>query len=339
MRAPEPVPPPFVLTGPTGTGKTAVSLELAALLEGAVVCADSRQLYRGLDVATGKPSPAERARAPHLGFDALEIAERSTAGAYARTARPILESLASARRSALLVGGSGFYLRALHQGLAAVPDVPDDVRQAVALRLESKGPEALHAELALLDPMLARRLGPRDGQRVGRGLEVVLATGRPLSAWQEENPDPAPAWFWVALTRSRSDHAQALEARAHGFFEQGLVEETRGLLQAGIPEDAPGFDTLGYREALDVLAGRLELDDARALVARRTIQYAKRQMTWLRGEARRVNLVFRDIGPHESPGQIAHELAERYRAFLRGSTARGNLAPASAAESSSRLSG
>ncbi len=307
---------PFVLTGATGTGKTEVALELAERLGAEIVCADSRQLYRGLDVATGKPTPAERARVPHHGFDTLDPAETSSAGEYGRATRPILERLAGNGTPALLVGGSGLYLRALHAGLAEVPEIPDDVRSGVRARLEAQGAPALHEELAALDPALAARLAPLDRQRIARGLEVVLATGKPLSEWQAESAhDPAP-WFWVALGRPRSSHADLLARRARGFFEGGLLGEVEGLRAAGVARDAPGLDALGYREALDVLEGTRSLDDAVLLLTRHTVQYAKRQATWLRGEERRVELEFREIGAHESPGQVARELAEHYEQAL-----------------------
>jgi tRNA dimethylallyltransferase len=303
---------PFVLTGATGTGKTEVALELASHLGAEIVCADSRQLYPGLDVATGKPTAAERARVPHHGFDVLDPRVPSSAGGYARMARPILDRLAAQETPALLVGGTGLYLRALHAGLAEVPDIPEDVRAQVRDRLASDGPAALHDELALLDPALAGRLTRADGQRVARGLEVVLATGRPLSEWQEAEREPSEPWFWVALGRPRAELTASLARRARGFFDRGIVAEVAGLRDRGVPRNAPGFDALGYREALDVLEGTRELDDAIELLTRHTVQYAKRQATWLRGEARRVEISFREIGPHESPGQVALELARRY---------------------------
>ncbi len=303
---------PFVLTGATGTGKTAVAVELAERLDATIFCADARQLYRGLDVATGKPSPEERARAPHIGFDLLDPREPTSAGLYARTMGEAIGANDSTGRVPLLVGGSGLYLRALHTGLADVPPIAPGVRARVRARLAAHGPEALHGELAGLDPVLAARLAPRDGQRIARGLEVVLGTGRPLTAWQESTGKEPPTWFWVALARPREQAQRELAARARGFFAAGLVDEVRRLLAAGFPADAPAFDALGYREAIAVEAGRLGLEDAVELLSRHTIQYAKRQATWLRGEARRVDLSFREIGPHESPGQVAAELAARY---------------------------
>jgi tRNA dimethylallyltransferase len=303
---------PFVLTGPTGAGKTRIALELAERIGGEIVCADSRQLYTGLDVATGKPSRAERARVPHHGFDVLAPIAPSSAGDYVRGTRPMLARLAERAVPALLVGGTGLYLRALHQGLAEIPPVPDDIRARVRDRLTADGANALHAELALLDPALAGRLAPADGQRIARGLEVVLATGRALSDWQAaQSEDPEP-WFWVALGRPRADLQLGLAKRARGFFDEGLVEEVKALKECGVPREAPGFDALGYREALDVLDGSRTVDDAVDLLTRHTVQYAKRQATWLRGEARRVTIIFREIGPHESPGQVAHELARLY---------------------------
>ncbi len=303
---------PFVLTGATGTGKTAVALELAERLDGTVFCADARQLYRGLDIATGKPSAAERARVPHVGFDLLDPREPTSAGLYARTMGEAIGAHEASGRVPLLVGGSGLYLRALHTGLADVPPIAADVRSRVRARLAAQGPEALHVELGALDPVLAARLAPRDGQRIARGLEVVLGTGRPLTAWQESTGKEPPTWFWVALVRPRDEAQRELAARAHGFFAAGLVDEVRRLLAAGFPADAPAFDALGYREAIAVEAGMLRREDAVDLLSRHTIQYAKRQATWLRGEARRVDLSFRESGPHESPGQVAAELAARY---------------------------
>jgi tRNA dimethylallyltransferase len=314
--------PPFVLAGPTGVGKTAVSLELAASLDAEIVCADSRQLYRGLDVATGKPTAAERGRVPHHGYDRLDPRETSSAGDYARVTGPQLEEIAARGRVALLVGGTGLYLRAAHAGLAEVPPVAPEVRAEVRARLEREGPEALHRSLAALDPALAARLSPRDRQRVARGLEVALGTSRPLSAWQEEAQLTPEPWFWVALLRPRAELTAAITARAHGFFAHSLVDEVRALLAAGVPREAPAFDALGYREAIQVLDGTLAPMDAADALVRHTVHYAKRQVTWLRGEARRVPLVFREVGSHESPGQVAQELAGLYEAW------QGTLAPA-----------
>jgi len=303
---------PFVLTGATGTGKTAVAIELAERLGGTVFCADARQIYRGLDIATGKPTPEEQARVPHVGFDLLDPREPTSAGLYARAMGIALGADESTGRVPLLVGGSGLYLRALHTGLADVPPIPPEVRARVRARLAAQGPEALHAELATLDPALAARLAPRDGQRIARGLEVALGTGRPLSAWHESSTGEPPAWFWVALVRPREEAQRELAARARGFFAAGLVDEVRALLAAGFPADAPAFEALGYREAIALHAGTLGLEDAIALLTRHTVQYAKRQATWLRGEARRVDLSFREVGSHESPGQVAADLAARY---------------------------
>lgn len=311
----DPGAPVFVLTGATGTGKTEVSLELASRLGAEILCADSRQLYRGLDCATGKPTAIGRARVPHHGFDVLDVGEASSAGQYARNTRAWIEEIDGRDRLSLLVGGTGLYLRGLHRGLADVPAIPSEVRERLRSRLEEEGAERLHAELARHDPPLAARLAPRDGQRVARGLEVALATGRPLSAWHAGVSGEPPTWFWVALTRPRAVLAQSLAERARRFFEQGLLEEVGGLLAKGALATDPGFDALGYREALDVLAGHTTLEDAIALLARHTAQYAKRQETWFRGEARRVEIVFREWNAHESPGQLAKELAERYTRF------------------------
>ena len=332
-------PLPFVLAGATGVGKTAVALELAARLDGEVVCADARQVYRGLDVATGKPTAAERARVPHHGFDVLDPREQTTAGDYARRTGSILADITARGRVPLLVGGTGLYLRAAHAGLAEVPEIPEEIRARVRARLAEEGAPALHAELLGLDPRLGHRLAPGDGQRVARGLEVVLATGRALSDWQDDDAGEPTPWFWVVLSRPRDDARNRIVSRARAFFDHGLVDEARGLVDSGVPADAPAFDALGYREALDVLAGRLEKEDAIARLTVHTQQYAKRQATWWRGEARRVAIAFREIGPHESPGQVARELAERHaREAERVAAASARLRAGTGAGSGSRVS-
>jgi tRNA dimethylallyltransferase len=307
----------LALVGPTGAGKTAVSLELAAALDAEIVCGDSRQLFRGLDAATGKPTPAERAACPHHLYDWLEVTGTPSAGAYARAARRVLEDLAARARTPLVVGGSGLYLRALARGLAEAPPVPAEVRRAVRAELAERGPERLHAELAALDPELAARLAPRDRQRVARGLEVARATGRPLSAWLAAAPParpPGERWVFVGLTLARPALYRRLDRRTAGFFAGDLLPEVRALLARGVPPEAPGLASLGYAQAVDHLLGRASYEDAVARAQLETRRYAKRQWTWWRQEGPRVELRWLELADDELAADTARRALEIWRA-------------------------
>ena len=310
-------PEVLALVGATGTGKTAVSLALARHLDLEVVCGDSRQLYAELDAATGKPTAAERAVAPHHLFDALGVTDAASAGGYARAAAPVLAGIRRRGRVPLVVGGTGLYLKALYRGLAPVPDIPATIREAVRAALAAHGPERLHAELAEHDPELARRLAPRDGQRVARALEVARATGRPLSAWQRE-PRDAPfggveRWHLVELRLPRPALRRRLDGRTRGFFAEGLLEETRALLARGVPRTAPGLSSLGYAEAARHLLDGVPLERALAQAQAATRRYAKRQETWWRHEGPRAALVTLDILEGEAAEAIARRVLASWR--------------------------
>jgi tRNA dimethylallyltransferase len=308
----------LALVGATGTGKTAVSLALAKATPGTeIVCCDSRQLFRGLDAATGKPTAAERASVPHHLFDELdpgEASETPSAGWYARQATPLLSQLLARGKTPLVVGGTGLYLKALYRGLAPIPEIPPTVRDEVRARLAERGAEALHAELVALDPETAARLSPGDRQRVARAIEVARGTGRPLSAWLRERP-VAPLggperWRFVALHLPRAALYQRLEVRTRSFFEDGLLAETRAHLARGVSPDAPGLASLGYAQAVSHLAGRVSLDEAIALAQRQTRRYAKRQETWWRHEGPRAGVLWVSVAPDEPADHIARRVSE-----------------------------
>jgi tRNA dimethylallyltransferase len=278
------------------------------------VCGDSRQLFRGLDAGTGKPTATERTLAPHHLFDELDPSETPSAGWYARRATPVLEELVAAGRTPLVVGGSGLYLKALYRGLAPIPEIAPDVRDEVRSALAHRGAEALHAELATLDPETAARLAPRDRQRVARALEVARGTGRPLSVWLRERPD-APLggperWHIVALHLARPALHRHLDRRTRSFFEDGLLAETRALLSRGVSPRTPGLASLGYAQAVAHLSGALSLEEAIALAQRDTRRYAKRQETWWRHEGARAGIVWLAIAPDEPVAEIARRVLQ-----------------------------
>jgi len=270
------------LLGPTGTGKTAAALALAARFKGAVVNFDSRQVYAGLAVVTAQPTPGEQAACPHRLYGFLPPCEAVTAGAFIELAAAAVEQVQAAGGLPILVGGTGLYLDSLLGGLAPIPEVPQTVRMAVQAACQSLGPEALHARLAEVDPAYAARIHPRDRQRVTRALEVYRATGRPLSAWHAEQAPGRPrfAALKIGLRLPQEALKARLAERIEAMLAAGALDEMRAALERCPDEDAPGYSGIGCRELIDVIRGRMDLDTAKAQWLKRTRAYAKRQLTW-----------------------------------------------------------
>jgi tRNA dimethylallyltransferase len=280
------------VVGATATGKTALGEALAQALGGEVVCADSRQVYRELEIGTGKPSPEELTRHPHHLFDALTLGTRASAGWYGRAARETCAAIHARGRVPILVGGSGLYLEAAEKGLAAVPPASSEIRARLASEARVTGIEALHARLQRADPATAARVAPRDTQRITRALEVLEASGRPLSSWLAE---PAAArvageWHVIEIALAPATLAQRIERRTHHMFESGLIAETEALLAAGRGEALAALRAVGYDEALELLAGRMTRAAAEARTSLRTRQLAKRQRTWFRNRIEALRL-------------------------------------------------
>lgn len=284
------------VVGATATGKSDLGEALATTLGGEVVCADARQVFRELEIGTGKPSRAERAALPHHLFDALALEERPSAGWFARVAGEACEAVFSRGRVPVLVGGSGLYVRALLEGLHAAPPHDAGVRARLRAELEAEGPEALHARLAAADPETARRLAPRDRQRVTRALEVFESSGRPLSAWHAAPAGPALAADarLVEVTCPAAELAARIERRTVAMFGAGLLEEVRALLEQGRGEALARLRAIGYDEAIAALRGECTLEEAIAGTNRRTRQLAKRQRTWFRHQAEAVAVPARE---------------------------------------------
>ena len=283
------MPPVLAIVGATATGKSELGLALAEEIGGEIVNADALQAYRGLDIGTAKPGAADRARAPHHLIDILEPHEVYSAGEFARRARAAIAEIQERGRTPVVVGGSGFYLRALFSGLSPLPSGNPETRQALRERLEKEGLGALRADLERLDPKTAARLEPGDTQRTMRALEVVLATGRPLSSWQEEQPlgtqgiAEIPA-VRVGLTLPRSILYDRIAGRVAWMMEAGWLGEVAGLLQQGLSPRLPAFQAIGYRQLVRHLEGNGSLEQAVAEIVRETRRFAKRQETWFRKE-------------------------------------------------------
>lgn len=293
--------PLVVLLGPTASGKTRLALELATRRDLEIVSADSVQIYQGLDIGSAKPTAAERGAVVHHGLDVLSPSEPSHAGRWLAAVQPAIDRLHAAGRVPLVVGGTGLYARALMLGLSAIPEISPAVRDAVRERVRAD-PSGAWAELGRLDPATAARLAPADLQRVGRALEVVHQTGRPLSAWHADDP-PAPRYdaTIVVLEPDVASLEARIAVRARQMLEGGLVREVEGLLAAGVAPDAPGLRTLGYREVVAALAAdRAVTVDALAHAHR---QYARRQRTWFRGSGM-AGLALRSLDP-DLPDAVA----------------------------------
>jgi len=276
----------LVVVGPTAVGKSEVGLRLAEWLDGEIVSADSLQAYRGLDIGTAKPTPEERAEIRHHLIDILDPDEDFSAGEFARRAKVVIAEVEKRERLPIVVGGSGFYLRALLEGLNEIPTVRPAVREDLRRRLEKEGLEALREELLELDPTTAQRLLPGDTQRVLRALEVAISTGRPLSAWHSEAPTAGEglAPVRVGLTLERGLLYDSIAHRVHRMIEAGWVGEVEQLLSRGVSPREPAFQAIGYRELAAHLAGDLSLEEAIEETIRATRRYAKRQLTWFRKE-------------------------------------------------------
>ena len=273
-----------VLVGPTAVGKTAVATAWAALQPLTLISADARQVYRGLDLGTAKPDAALRARVPHEGIDVADPGEVYSAGRFARDAAEWVAAARDVGRQPVVVGGTGFYVRALADGLFREPPL-DPARR---VRLKAFAGDLPPVELARWASRLDRRFGGGGRQRAARAVEVALLTGRALSWWQREAREAGALRPWyVVLTLPRDVLHRRIAARTRAMLDAGLVEEVRALLARGIAPQAPGLDAVGYREVVAMLAGRLPAADLLEAICTATRRYAKRQETWFRHQLRR----------------------------------------------------
>ena len=299
---------PIVILGPTAAGKSEIALQIARLVDAEIVGADSRQIYRGLEIGTAAPSERDRAVAPHHLASFLAPDQVYSAGRYAREAGEVIAGIRERGRTALVVGGSGLYLRALLEGLFEGPERDESVRAALSGRLEQEGLDALRAELGRVDPEALAKILPGDTVRVIRALEVHALTGRPISALRRERRRPGVAATLFGVRWTREKLAPRIASRIQDQLRDGFLDQTRALAAAGLRENAPGLHTLGYRELLDHLRGAMSLTEAIEAIALRTRQLAKRQETWFR---RVEGVTWFDIESAEEFPAIARAIAER----------------------------
>ncbi len=274
----------LVVAGPTAVGKSAVALEVAEALDGEIVIADSRLVYRGLDIGTAKPNAEERARVPHHLLDVVDPGRRYTAADYAADAGAAIDAIRARGRVAVVCGGTGLYLSALAGSLDPVEESADETqREEARARVEAIPVAERHATLARFDEESATRLHAADRQRVDRALEVWFLTGEPLSRLQSGGRPPRPH-LAIALDRPRAELAARIDGRLEAMLEAGLESEARGLWEAGWTPEDPGIDTIGYQEWWPHFEGARGRDETIAAIRAATRRYAKRQSTWFRNQ-------------------------------------------------------
>jgi tRNA dimethylallyltransferase len=280
--------PVFVLTGPTGAGKSAWAEQLAQAAPVEIVSVDSALVYRGMDIGSAKPDRALRRRIPHHLIDICEPTDNYSAGRFVADASAAIEAIHARGKVPLLVGGTMLYLRALMHGLAQLPEASPEVRRAIDERAAREGWSSLHAELGRLDPLAAVRINSADPQRIQRALEVCYMTGRPISELQRDTVSPLkgyPVRAWALAPANRAMLHQRLESRFHSMLTAGFLDEVQSLRSRGdLDERHSSMRAVGYRQLWAHLAGEYDLAEAARRAITATRQLAKRQLTWMRSE-------------------------------------------------------
>jgi tRNA dimethylallyltransferase len=281
-----PHPRLLAIVGPTATGKSALGIALAARCGGEIVSCDSTAVYRGFDIGTDKVPLAEQRGIPHHMVDVVDPAEEYSAARYARDAAAVIRDISSRGKLPILVGGTGFYYRALTRGLFDGPGRDELLRRRLDRVAARRRPETLHRWLAKVDPPSAARIQPNDVKRVVRALEVWILTGRPLTDHFADTASPLPEYsvIAVALQITPEETAERVARRVDAQFEQGLLDEMRGLLARGVPETVLPFSGLVYRQALEHLHGVRDERATRELIVRENRKYSRRQLIWFRKE-------------------------------------------------------
>ncbi|HEY5879582.1 MAG TPA: tRNA (adenosine(37)-N6)-dimethylallyltransferase MiaA [Nakamurella sp.] len=278
-----------VVAGPTGTGKSELALDLAERLDGEVVNADSMQLYRGMDIGTAKLTCAERRGVPHHLLDVLDVTQTATVAAYQRDARAVVEDILARGRTPLLVGGSGLYIRAVVDAIE-FPATDPDVRSALEDELGRVGAAALADRLARLDPEAAAMIGPANGRKIVRALEVIELTGRPFSATMPRYGAPAHDAVQLLLDRETAGLDDRLDQRVRRMVDLGLLDEVRRLEAQGLRQGVTASRALGYAQFLALLDGTCGMTEAIAATTQATRRFVRRQRSWFRRDHRMVDL-------------------------------------------------
>ena len=292
------------IVGPTGIGKTALSIQLAKRMDGEIVSADSRQIYKYMTIGTAKPTREELAAVPHHFIDIKTPDEYYSAGQFGKEARICIAEIQKRQKQPIVAGGSGLYIRALIDGLFE-PKIADEVvKTDLKKEAGENGLAALYDRLKISDPKTAAKLHPADSQRIMRALEVFEVTGEPFSNFVDIKPQPADLEpCMIGLTLERSELYKRIEKRVDAMLELGLLDEVQELQKSGYGADLNALQSVGYQEAFLYLDGKLSISEMAALIKQKTRNYAKRQMTWFRKDER---IDWVDLGKFDSLNEIAN---------------------------------
>ncbi len=305
----------LVIVGPTGVGKTAVTVEIARRLPVEVVSADARQFYKYMDIGTAKPAPEILREIPHHFVGFLDPAREYSAGQFAEDARQVIEEIFARGNIPLVVGGSGLYIRALLEGFFGTDFKDPQLRKKLEQRAKVEGNLSLFEELQKIDPVSAAKIHPQNTKRVIRALEVYYLSSTPLSEWQRKNKNPASfSYKKFGLRLPREILYSRINARVEEMFEQGLIEEVKNLVKKGYSADLNALNTIGYKEVIRFLQGELDLATCKELVKRNTRRYAKRQMTWFRKEK---DIIWIELSPEDRSTTIAKRIIENFIGSLK----------------------
>lgn len=290
------------ISGPTAVGKTDLAIRLAGKLKGEIISVDSRQIYKGLDIGTSKPAPTQQKSIPHHLIDIVNLNEHFDVQQFIRAATNINKRLTCQGKVPIFCGGTGLYFRAYLEGLDPFPAADFSLRR----ELEKTPIDALLAELEVSDPRCFARIDRKNQRRLIRAIEIIRLTGKPFSSqrtcWRAPPSSPI-----IVLNRPSSSLRRRIERRVERMFAKGLVEETEHLLHLGLDKNVMD-QTLGYREVIDYLQNRRPLDETKELVKRRTWQFARRQLTWFRGQSRAIWLDIDDVSSVDQPAVLLKKL-------------------------------
>ena len=299
----------YVLSGPTGIGKSRLAIKLANKYDGEIISADSRQIYKYMDIGTAKPSLEERKEAPHHLIDLFSPEEIINAGKYAELADKAMKDIWKRGKNAFLVGGSGLYIRASLKGIFEGPGRDEAVREKLEQEAEEFGFQRLYERLKKIDVKCAEKIHPNDKRRIIRGLEVYTVTGKKISEWQKETSACDFIKVCVCLYQNMDDLYQRIEKRCEEMIAKGLIEEVKGLIEKGLGGSPILKDTIGYKEILEYINGKMSLDESIEFFKKNSRRLAKGQMTWFRSEK---GLKWIEVRKGESEEEMLDKLAEAY---------------------------
>jgi tRNA dimethylallyltransferase len=276
----------LVILGPTASGKSELGIRLAQELDGEVLACDSTQVYRHFDIGTGKVLPAERRGIPHHLIDLVEPDEVFTAGEYAARATTVLADVTARGKLPIMTAGTGLYLRALLEGLSDAPTRSEELRERLRRKARAKGALHLHAVLARIDPAAAKRIAPRDTQKIIRAIEIRMLAGKSVREIHGAGRKGLQGYAVtkIGLNPSRAPLYERIHARVRGMLASGWLDEVHRLIEQGVPREAKPFQFIGYAELREHLEGRISLAAAIESIQQSTRRYAKRQLTWFRKE-------------------------------------------------------